>query len=173
MSSLRGRTGWIVSLVAIVAVFAIILTMVLSGGPKTESNRPVSREQTSSVSSDRGTTAPISQDYRLVDVTDELGIDFVQNPGFPSFFLPEVMGSGVALFDFDQDGRLDIFFRNGTPGPPHPLGLADTPHTFGRLYHQLPTGKFEDVSAESGLMVGDYGTGVAIGDVNNDGLPDI
>ena len=111
--------------------------------------------------------------YPLTDVTRELGIDFVHDPGPPSFFFPAIVGSGVALLDFDQDGRLDIFFRSGTSGAPHPLANRNAPRFTSRLFHQEADGHFVDVTERSGLGEPAYGMGVAVGDVNNDGYPDI
>ena len=91
--------------------------------------------------------------------------DFVHDAGpiDGTYFMPQIMGSGGALFDFDNDGRLDIYLvQNGGP-------KGDR----NRLYRQQADGTFEDVSAGSGLDVAGYGMGVAIGDVNNDGLPDV
>src|SRR5438034_5134420 len=99
------------------------------------------------------------------DVTAKLGLDFVHDPGplDRSYFLPQIIGSGAALFDCDNDGRLDIYLvQNGGP-----KGARN------RLYRQKADGIFEDVSAGSGLDVAGYGMGVAVGDVNNDGLPDV
>ena len=98
------------------------------------------------------------------DVTDEVGLHFVHDAGAPGgYFMPQIVGSGSALFDFDGDGRLDIYLlQNGGPnGPPN------------QLFHQLPNGHFENVSKGSGLDVAGYSMGVAIGDVNNDGRPDV
>ncbi len=99
------------------------------------------------------------------DVTDELGLHFVHDAGpGESYFFPRVVGSGAALFDFDRDDRLDIYLvNNGGPGS----------KSTNRLFHQRPDGHFEDVSAGSGLDVSGYGMGVAVGDVNNDGFPDV
>ena len=78
--------------------------------------------------------------------------------------MPQMMGSGVALFDFDDDGRLDIYLlQNGGPKS----------RSTNRLFHQGTDGRFTDVSAGSGLDVSGYGMGVAIADVNNDGRPDV
>lgn len=98
------------------------------------------------------------------DITSKCGVHFTNDPGAPSnYFMPQSVGSGCALFDFDNDGRLDLYFiQNGGPnGPPN------------KLFHQNPDGSFTDVSAGSGLDVAGYGMGVTIGDVNNDGLPDV
>jgi hypothetical protein len=100
------------------------------------------------------------------DVTEKLGPRFTHDAGVlpgTKYFLPQIMGSGCAVFDFDNDGRLDIYLiHNGGP-----KGSKN------QLFHQKKDGTFEDVSADSGLDVAGYGMGVAIGDVNNDGLPDV
>jgi hypothetical protein len=117
--------------------------------------------------------APPPVEFPLIEVSADWGIDFVHNPGPPSFFFPGIVGSGVALLDYDQDGRLDVFLRNGTSGPPHAAGQPDSPPTPSRLYHQEADGKFTDVTEAAGLTAVSYGMGVAVGDVNNDGYPDI
>jgi hypothetical protein len=117
--------------------------------------------------------SPVAADYLLSDVTGEWGIDFVHDPGPASFFFPEIVGSGVALLDFDQDGRLDIYFLTGTGGPPHPKAKPDTPRARSRLFQQQAGGRFIDVTERSGLGDPGYGMGVAVGDVNNDGYPDV
>jgi hypothetical protein len=101
----------------------------------------------------------------FVDVTDEVGLRFIHDAGpVGSYFLPQIMGSGAALFDFDNDGRLDVYLiQNGGPNS----------HSTNRLFKQGQDGKFTDVSAGSGLDIAGQGMGVAIGDVNNDGWPDV
>jgi hypothetical protein len=101
----------------------------------------------------------------FADVTTEVGLDFVHDAGPEGhFFMPQIMGSGAALFDFDGDGRLDVYLLQS--------GGPDSRST-NRLYHQEPDGRFTDVSKGSGLDVAGYCTGVAVGDVNNDGRPDV
>lgn len=92
-------------------------------------------------------------------------------------YLIETMGSGVALFDYDNDGRLDIYLVNGAPfGDPTPKGTIPRktgPAYWNRLYHQKPDGTFEDVTEKAGLAGVGYGMGVAVGDYDNDGYEDL
>jgi enediyne biosynthesis protein E4 len=100
------------------------------------------------------------------DVTEEVGLDFVHDAGpvdESKLFMPQIVGSGAAVFDFDGDGLLDLYLLNngGPKGRPN------------RLFKQLPGGKFKDVSQGSGLDIAGYNMGVAVADVNNDGRPDV
>jgi hypothetical protein len=92
-------------------------------------------------------------------------------------YLPETMGAGVALFDFDNDGRLDIFLVNGAPiTDPTPKGTfpqKTSPKYWNRLFHQKQDGTFEDVTVKAGLQGSGYGMGVAVGDYDNDGFEDL
>jgi hypothetical protein len=111
-------------------------------------------------------------------VTQRLGVNFQHQASHTSRkYLPETMGSGVALFDYDNDGRLDIFFVNGAPlNDPTPKGTI--PQKTGqkywnRLYHQKADGTFEDVTEKAGLQGTVYGMGVTVGDYDNDGYEDL
>ena len=101
----------------------------------------------------------------FADVTDEVGLKFVHDPGpHDKYALPSLVGSGAAFFDYDNDGLLDIYLiQNGGPGSGHK----------NQLFHQKSDGTFEDKSTGSGLDVDGFGQGVAVGDVNNDGFPDV
>ncbi|HEU5458630.1 MAG TPA: VCBS repeat-containing protein, partial [Terracidiphilus sp.] len=115
---------------------------------------------------------------RFVDVTEKVGVHFLhQAPHTSRKYLIETMGSGVALFDCDNDGRLDIFLVNGAPysdpTPPGTIPEKTGPKYWNRLYHQKPDGTFEDVTEKSGLEGVGYDMGVATGDYDNDGREDL
>jgi hypothetical protein len=101
------------------------------------------------------------------EVGQALGLDFRHDAGaLPTnrYSLPQIVGSGAALIDYDNDGRLDIYLvHNGGPQS----------KSRNQLFHQEPDGRFTDVSTGSGLDVAGFGMGVAVGDVDNDGLPDV
>ncbi|HRV06882.1 MAG TPA: CRTAC1 family protein [Acidobacteriota bacterium] len=117
---------------------------------------------------ERETDAP---EVWFTDVTAESGLDFHHfNAATPAKLLPETMGSGVAFFDCDADGYPDLFFANGAP-------LTDE-RTRGelptqRLYKNIGGRHFENVTAGSGLDETYFGMGVAVGDIDNDGLLDL
>jgi hypothetical protein len=107
----------------------------------------------------------------MVDLTGDTGLYFVYESGCSGRrFMPETFGAGVALFDFDNDGDLDIYLTNGHTSLPNTEGTR--PHT-NRLFRQDSAGRFSDVSTTSGLGDTGYGMGVAVGDVNNDGWLDV
>jgi enediyne biosynthesis protein E4 len=115
---------------------------------------------------------------KYVDASDRLGVRFRQQASPTSRkYLLETMGSGVALFDYDNDGRLDIFFANGAtipdPAAKGSIPRKDGPKYWDRLFHQKSDGTFEDVTEKAGLAGIGYSTGVAIGDYDNDGFEDL
>lgn len=114
----------------------------------------------------------------FVDATAELGIRFQQEASPTSRkYLLETMGSGVALFDYDNDGRLDIFLGNGAkiddPMPPGAIPEKISCKYYNHLFHQKRDGTFEDVTEKAGLSGVGYTTGVAVGDYDNDGYDDL
>jgi hypothetical protein len=114
----------------------------------------------------------------FVDITVASGVRFQHVSSHTSKkYLPETMGSGVALFDYDNDGRLDIFLVNGAPlSDPTPRGTIPEktgPKYWNRLFHQKGDGTFEDVTEKAGLQGAGLGMGVAVGDYDNDGYEDL
>jgi hypothetical protein len=115
---------------------------------------------------------------KFTDVTAALGLHFQYLSSHTAkHYLPETMGAGVALFDYDNDGRLDIFLVNGAPiTDPTPKGgipQKSGPQYWNRLFHQKPDGTFEDVTEKAGLQGSGYGMGIAVGDYDNDGYEDL
>lgn len=111
------------------------------------------------------TSAPLPEAPCYQDVTDSVGLDFVHDAGpTDDHFMPQSMGSGCAFFDFDGDGLLDIYLLQ--------LGGPDS-KSVNQLYRQTPEGKFVNATEGSGLGIPGHNHGVAVGDVNNDGQPDV
>ncbi len=107
----------------------------------------------------------------LVDVAESLGVRFVYENGDPeSKNLPQIMGGGLAILDADGDDRLDLIFANGSAPPSGRGSEVEATH---RFYRGLEDGTFEDETGASGLGDTHFGIGVAVGDVDNDGDPDV
>ncbi len=108
---------------------------------------------------------------RFQDVTPQSGIQFIlHNCPTPQKHMIETMAGGLAVFDYDGDGRPDIFFTNGADLP----SLTKTgPQYWNRLYHNEGNMKFRDVTEEAGVAGTGYSMGGAVGDFDNDGKPDL
>ena len=122
-----------------------------------------------------------TSEVHFTDITKEAKLDFKhENSATSNKYLIETMGGGVALFDYDNDGRLDLFFTNGArledPMPDGKSPDKSDPKFWNRLYRQNSDGTFVDVTEKAGLTgmpQNYYGMGVAVGDYDNDGFEDI
>jgi enediyne biosynthesis protein E4 len=105
--------------------------------------------------------------------TDEVFLAQETGHTAESRFMPEIMAGGAAFLDFDNDGRLDIYFVNGNFE--HSISGSSAPNKTiqNQLYHQQPDGSFKNVTEASGLGDAGYGMGCGVGDINNDGFVDV
>ncbi len=129
--------------------------------------------------------APLDPARELfADRAVEAGLDFVHFNGMTGgFYQPEMMGPGAGLFDYDNDGDLDVYLvqgellGDGTPLLPPPEGQPPGDRLYRNDLAVGPDGtrslRFTDVTDESGLPAGGYGMGVAAGDYDNDGWVDL
>ena len=166
------------SLLVIAALAAVIVAAVLllrDGGPPPEKvfdRDPIVAPEKLTA----GETVLPTIAYR--DVTAEAGIDFThENGARGEKLLPETMGGGVAFLDVDGDGAMDLLLVNAMPWP-HEIAAAEARgepilSPTHRLYRNDGTGRFQDITAGSGLDVADYGFGPAVGDFDGDGAIDV
>jgi hypothetical protein len=112
------------------------------------------------------------------NITAQSGINFIHAAAkTPSKYLLETMGGGVAIFDFDNDGRMDLFFTNGAAlrqsMSKDDLPDKTQPRFWNRLFQQKPDGTFKDVTERAGLKGVGYSMGAAAADYDNDGFVDL
>lgn len=118
-----------------------------------------------------GSVAAKQSQIRFEEIAAKAGVHFVtSNSPTPNKNQIETMAGGVALFDYDGDGYLDIYAVNGASIPSL---QKDSPAFWNRLFHNNGDGTFTDVTEKAGVAGTGYGMGVAIGDYDNDGRPDI
>jgi len=114
-------------------------------------------------------SSPAGLGFQLTDVTSKAGISFRHNSGaYGGKLLPETLGSGCAFLDYDGDGWQDILLVNGMDWVGHKKQKSTL-----KLYRNNRNGTFTDVTKAAGLDIEMYGMGVAVGDYNNDGFPDV
>lgn len=111
-----------------------------------------------------------------ISATTKIGFRHLAQPTSQKYLL-ETMSGGVALFDYDNDGRLDIFLTNGAKLD-DPMSKGKLPDKsdakfWNRLYRQKPDGTFDDVTVKAGVQGKAYAMGAAAGDFDNDGFVDL
>jgi enediyne biosynthesis protein E4 len=115
-----------------------------------------------------GTPPPV----RYADVSSDAGINFVHDSGArEDEETPTTLAGAVAILDYDNDGHPDLFFVSGTTWPWNPSAMGGPPTC--ALYHNNGDGHFTDMTREAGLDITMLGMGVAVGDYDGDGFPDI
>ena len=112
--------------------------------------------------------APVAPRFEDIAATAGIAYQYDHGPR-DDLYLADTMGGGVGLFDYDGDGRLDIYFVNGCALPYN----RDDPPTPNRLYRNRGDGTFEDVTGAAGVGGIGYGMGCAVGDIDNDGDDDL
>ncbi len=118
-----------------------------------------------------GPHASAQSTIRFEEIAAKAGLHYVtENSPTPNKNQPETMVSGVALLDYDGDGYLDIYLVNGAAIPSL---KKESPAYWNRLYHNNHDGTFTDVTERAGVAGAGYGMGVAVGDYDNDGRPDL
>ncbi|MFM7248951.1 MAG: CRTAC1 family protein [Planctomycetaceae bacterium] len=133
--------------------------------PRTAAPAPTARPD-----APRGGTAVADAPILFREASDT-GIGFVHTDGSSGRrYLVEPLSAGVATFDYDGDGRVDVYFPNGAPLPGTPAGAAPPRHA---LYRNLGGWHFRDASLAAGIDCRAFGLGVVAGDVDEDGLDDL
>ncbi|MGA2856058.1 MAG: CRTAC1 family protein [Candidatus Sulfotelmatobacter sp.] len=116
-------------------------------------------------------TLPPSGPIRFEEIAQRAGLHYVTaNSSTENKNQPQTMLAGVALLDYDNDGYLDIYLVGGADIPSL---VKDSPRYWNRLFHNNHDGTFTDVTEKAGVAGSGYATGVAVGDYDNDGWPDI
>jgi len=143
--------------------------------PTPSAQRPGTGDSSSAVRGPAGTWQSLGRNtsagsIRFQDVTDRTGIAFIHTDGSSGQrYIVETVSTGVATFDYDGDGLVDIYFPNGAPLPP----LAADSKPRHALYRNLGNWRFEDVTGQAGTLCAGYGLGAVVADFDHDGTADL
>jgi hypothetical protein len=166
------RTLWGGLAVALAVFLGLGVVALLWWGNRTRPASIVPAEQPAYARPGLAAIEPPSVTF--TDVTELCGVRFVHyHGGYGKKLLPETMGAGVVVFDYNQDGHQDLLFVNSSHWPHHTYDVPP-PRARMALYRNDGTGRFQDVTEEAGLgHIECYGMGAAAGDIDNDGYPDL
>ncbi len=156
---------------AAIAVVAIVVASVVWWVNRPSGTEPPIIEKDPGAMLGLESPAAVLPRVAFTDITTDAGIGFVHESGaVGAKLLPETMGGGVAFLDYDGDGDQDLLLANGTSWPWDP---APPRAPTSKLFRNDGTGRFDDVTVAAGLDVSMYATGVACGDYDGDGDPDV
>lgn len=163
--------------IAVIVVACLVAPFWISLSRETASARRTKHQSAGGDQPDcvgtRDTSPSPAADF-FPDVTDLIHVDFAQSVGpLGTYFMPEINGTGGALFDCDGDGDLDILFVNSARSPNAQGDFGPGTRLGNALYRQESDGTFSDVTTGSGIEGGGYGVGCAVGDIDNDGDLDV
>ncbi|HEX4611333.1 MAG TPA: CRTAC1 family protein, partial [Urbifossiella sp.] len=155
---------------ALLAAAGVALWAVRPPDPVTPTDPPSGTGPDAAAAADPPPTLPPGVRLHFTDATAAAGIRFKHVDGRTEMeYLMDSTGPGAAWIDYDQDGLLDLFLVQGYPvAPPYPAE-----HPGCQLYRNLGGGRFADVTAAAGVGLVGCGQGAAVGDVDNDGFPDL
>lgn len=148
---------------------ASLLSLNQSGRGQMGTPTPLSPAERHKAEAESKETGPLSNYPRLVDITPLTSIHFDHLSSPEGKYIAESMSGGVALIDYDSDGWPDIYFTNAQSVEMAKRGIKAR----GALFHNNHDGTFTDVTDKAGVGYPCWAMGVAVGDYNNDGLPDL
>ncbi len=183
-TSPRGRTEGNSQALPRSLLFAVFIAFNVSANaqqtaqptPTPRTGRSYSTDELPRIPPPPGPKAPSTVTFTDITAATKIGFKHAGSPTSLKYLI-ETMGGGVAIFDYDNDGRMDLFFTNGAllkdPMLKGMMPDKSDPKFWNRLYHQKADGTFEDVTERAGLKGEGFSMGVATADYDNDGYVDL
>src|SRR5262249_12171197 len=160
----------------VIAVASPIAAQQPSPTPTPRLGRSYSSKELPKTPPPPGPKAPSTVTFSDIIAASKINFKHSGSPTSQKYLL-ETMGGGVAILDYDNDGRMDLFFTNGAllqdPMPKGAMPDKSNARFWNRLYHQKADGTFDDITERAGLKGEGFSMGVAAGDYDNDGYVDL